>query len=125
MRIFGCLNMLLACLGLAATRVEAQDAATIADIRCVIIGVRLSEMANPTQQSKGLLLSLYYLGRLDGRSPKLDIEHLLLDEFRTMAGTDYASEGKRCGVGLTEKGQQLVEIGNHLREAKIPDRQAR
>jgi hypothetical protein len=104
-------------LGLMATAAVAQDAVTIADIRCVIVGMQLSGMANSPQQPRGILLTLYYIGRLDGRSPKLDIEHLIIEETRRMADADYASEEKRCGAGLTEKGQQITEIGKHLVES--------
>jgi hypothetical protein len=34
-----------------------------------------------------------------------------------MADADYASEEKRCGAGLAEKGQQITEIGKHLVES--------
>ena len=69
-------------------------------------------------------MTLYYIGRLDGRRPQLDIEHLLIEETRKMADADYASEEKRCGTRLAEKGQQITEIGKHLVESgkKAPDR---
>lgn len=104
-------------LALMATSVGAQDAVTISDIRCVVVGMRLSGMANSPQQPRGILLTLYYIGRLDGRSSKLDIEHLIIEETRRMADADYPSEEKRCDSGLVEKGQQITDIGKHLIES--------
>jgi hypothetical protein len=66
---------------------------------------------------EGIFVDLYYIGRLDGRVPKLDIEHLIIEETRKMADADYASEEKRCGGALAQKGQQITEIGKHLVES--------
>ena len=67
-------------------------------------------------------MTLYYIGRLDGREPKLDLEHFLIEETRQMTDADYLSEEKRCGAGLVQKGNQITEIGKRLIDAgkKIP-----
>jgi hypothetical protein len=119
------LSVLLAAVALGSVRTEAQDAATIADIRCVIVGMQLSGMANSPQQSSGILLTWYYIGRLDGRAPKLEIESLLIAEANKMSSSDYASEAKRCGAGLTERGQQVTQVGKDLieRGKKMPYQQ--
>jgi hypothetical protein len=110
--------MLVATLGLLASmRIGAQEAVNIADIRCVVVGMKLAAATSSPDQSRGFLLTLYYIGRLDGRLPKLDIEHLIIEETRKMADADYASEEKRCGAGLAEKGRQITEIGKHLVES--------
>ena len=84
--------------------------------------MQLYGVGNSSQQATGMWLTLYYIGRLDGRVPKLDIEHLIIEEARRMVDADYASEGKRCGAALSEKGRQIAEIGKHLVEGgkKIP-----
>ena len=110
------LSMLLAVSGLVSSGSEAQDAATIADIRCVIIGMQLSAVTNSPQQTQGIVLTWYYIGRLDGRMPKLDIESLLIEETSRMTSSDYSSETKRCGAALAAKGQQVNKIGKDLIE---------
>jgi hypothetical protein len=110
------LSVLVAVLGLVSVRAGAQEAVNIADIRCVVVGMRLSGMAGSPDQSRGILLTLYYMGRLDGRVPQLDIEDLLIEESSKMTNSDYASEAKRCGIGLAEKGQQITKIGTDLIE---------
>jgi len=59
-------------------------------------------------------MTLYYLGRLDGRAAKVDIERLIVAEATRMSSADYASEAQRCEGGLTEKGQQITQIGKDL-----------
>jgi hypothetical protein len=114
--------MLVATLGLASMRIGAQETVNIADIRCVAVGMKLAGAANSSDQSRGFLLTLYYIGRLDGRVPKLDIENLLIVESSKMSSSDDASEAKRCGAGLVVKGEQITKIGKDLieREKKKP-----
>lgn len=97
------LSMLVATLGLASVRIGAQEAVNIADIRCVVVGMKLAGATGSPDHSRGF---------------KLDIEHLIIEETRKMADADYASEEKRCGAGLAKKGQQIVEIGKHWSRAE-------
>jgi hypothetical protein len=107
-------QILASILGLMATAAVAQDSATIADVRCVVVGMQIAGAATSPQQSRGVFMTLYYIGRLDGRTPKLDIERLIVAEANRMTSTDYASEGQRCEAGLTEKGQQITQIGRDM-----------
>jgi hypothetical protein len=108
--------LLTVAFGLVPMRVEAQDATTIADIRCVIVGMELAGVANSAQQPQGIVLTWYYIGRLEGRVPKLDIESLLIEETSGMANSDYASEAKRCSAELAEMGRHVTQIGKDLIE---------
>jgi hypothetical protein len=115
-------SILVVTLGLASMRIGAQEAVNIADVRCVAVGMKLASAANSADQSRGFLLTLYYLGRLDGRVPKLDIENLLIAEGSKMTSSDDTSEARRCGARLAEKGEQITKIGKDLieREKKKP-----
>ncbi len=110
------LSVLAGALTLSSAQAPAQDAETIADVRCLIVGMKFAGMAEPTQHSAGMMLSMYYIGRLDGRVPKLDIEELMIKEISTMTTSDYGSEAKRCGAGLTDKGQEITRIGKDMVE---------
>ena len=110
------LTVLAGILTLSSLQARAQDAETIGDVRCLIVGMKISGMADSTQQSAGLMLSMYYIGRLDGRVPQLDIEDLMIREISTMTTADYGSEAKRCGASLTNKGQEITRIGKDMIE---------
>jgi hypothetical protein len=109
-------TLLLGALTLSAAQARAQDAETTADVRCVIVGIRLYQQPGTSEQSAGAMLSMYYLGRLDGRVPKLDLEEALIKEAGIMADSDYGAEAKRCGASLTDKGQEMVRIGKDIVE---------
>jgi len=99
-----------------AVQARAQDAETIADIRCIVVGFRMSQLPNPAQQTAGTMAALYYIGRLEGRMPNLDIEELMITEIGRMTATDYDSEAKRCGSHLMDKGQQITRFGKDMVE---------
>lgn len=109
------------CLGLMAllpalSPAYGQDAETTADVRCIVVGMRLSGATDPAQRSAGMMLSLYYIGRLDGRAPSFDLEDAIVQQVSTMKPADYAAEAQRCGGSLQTKGQQITALGEHLIE---------
>ncbi len=108
------LSVLAGALAFWSVQASAQDAEIIADLRCVIVGMGASEMPDPNVHSAGMMLTIYYLGRLDARVPKLDIEEPMIKEISKMTPADYKSEAQRCGASLTTKGQQITRIGQDM-----------
>jgi hypothetical protein len=106
--------ILIATLMVASVRAEAQDAETIADIRCVAVGMQIYDSVDSTRQDTGMWLSLYYIGQLRGRTPQLDIESLLVQEAKKMTASDSASEAKRCGARLSAIAELISRMGNDL-----------
>lgn len=95
--------------------VQAQDAESTADVRCVIVGMRLAGAGvNAAQRSSGTVLALYYIGRLDGRHPGFDLEKAMVAELGKMTQADYAADAQRCGRSLQAKGKQITIIGQDL-----------
>ena len=116
MRLQTRLTALLAAIAIPLVQARSQSVETIPDVRCVVVGMRLTGMVNSPQHSAGMALVLYFMGRLDGRVPKLDIEDLMVKEISRMTAADYDSEAKRCGSSLSERGQQIAQIGSDLIE---------
>jgi len=109
-------QVLAVALTLSSAQVPAQDTDTTADVRCLVVGMRIAGATDATQQSAGMMLSMYYIGRLDAHVPKLDIEQLMIKEIGRMTPADYGSEAKRCGASLTVKGQEISRIGKDMIE---------
>jgi hypothetical protein len=110
-----CLPVLLGAAAMVWRPVLAQDSDNVADVRCVAVGMREAELPNSTQKSTGTLLVLYYVGRLDGRNPTLDLEKLLAEQIAKMTDADYAAESRRCSQTLSTKGAQISHLGEDLR----------
>jgi hypothetical protein len=108
------LSLLVAALPIVPLQVMAQDADTVADVRCVAVGIRSAELPDSRQKSTGLLMALYFIGRLDGRDPKLDLEALLSEQLAKMSAADFTTEATRCGNSLATKGAQITKVGQDL-----------
>lgn len=105
------------CLAGLAFPAAAQDAALTADLRCAVAAVSLAGASanNPTLQQQATMAALYFIGKLDGHSPHLDLEAGLRTELAKMSPQDMAAEGKRCGAQLMSRGQALQAIGEHFK----------
>ena len=95
---------------------SAQDADTVADLRCVAVGLHLGEAPDSHQKSTGTLLVLYYMGRLDGRAPHLEIQKAVAAQIDTMSEADFRSEATRCSAELSQKGAQIKELVEQMQK---------
>jgi len=93
---------------------HAQDAGTIADVRCLLVGSQMSRSLDTTQQSFGTIAIMYFLGRLDRILQTSDLEALIASEASAMSAAELRTEAIRCGKIIVEKGQLLQRIGNNL-----------
>jgi hypothetical protein len=84
-----------------------------ADIRCLIIGLRMGAEPDAERRSAGNLLTWYYFGRLEKMSAK-SIEDATLHELAIMTPQDFNSEASRCASVLREKSHVMEEIENNL-----------
>jgi hypothetical protein len=107
-------SLLVAALSLLPLQAMAQDADTIADVRCVAVGIRSAALPDSHQKSAGLLMALYFIGRLDGRDPTLDLEARLTEQLAKMTAADFTTEAARCGSTLSTKGAQITRVGQDL-----------
>jgi hypothetical protein len=97
---------------------HSANTESVADARCIVVAMNMSKELGPAQQSAAMMTLLYYLGRLDGRGSKLDIENLIEKEAVKMTAAELRAEAVRCGAALTEKGQEIQKIGRDLARGK-------
>ena len=94
--------------------VQAVGDETVADVQCVIVGARLSELGDPNQRLTAGMLMIYYLGRLDGRVPSFEIESLVDKEIDKMTPGIFAHETRRCSDEFSAKGIEVTRIGHEI-----------
>jgi hypothetical protein len=80
------------------------------DARCFLAAVALSQSDNTAQ----VATAYYFLGRLDGREPGIDLEKLILEVSRSMPPSELGSEAQRCGHELISRGRLVSSIGRKL-----------
>ena len=99
---------------LAATGAQAADTDVTSDGRCMVGAAAMAQNTDPKVQNAGLMAGLYYLGKLDGREPNLDLEARLKQELAQMKPAEMVAEAQRCGAQLTARGKMVTEIGARL-----------
>jgi hypothetical protein len=104
-----------------ASRTEAREKnsgtpGVTADVRCLIVGLSMGSVPGAAPRTAGVMIAMYYLGRLDARSPKPDLEALLGEEVEKITPNDLKSESVRCGTEFKSKGNQLAKIGRRHME---------
>ena len=63
------------------------------------------------------LVSLYYLGRIDGReSTAFDLSQAMRAQINLMSPADFNAEGKRCGKELEGRALYMADAGKKLTE---------
>jgi hypothetical protein len=107
-------------LAAAAPVRAAEDTGAASDFRCMVAAIALYQSTNPQVKDAGMMASLYYLGRLDGRTPNVDLEAGLKQQFERMSAQELQAEAVRCGGALQARGKAVTEIGARLKAATAP-----
>jgi hypothetical protein len=116
-----CVCLLLCLLAMSANCAHANDGEMARDVRCVAVGIHIINLGDTEHRAVGTMLTMYYVGKLAGRTPDLDLERAIIKQLGKMKAGEYAGEARRCGAEMSAKGQQLVRIGKDLvrREGKV------
>lgn len=109
----------LVALVLALSQLGAQggDPAESQDVRCFVSAIAMLQTSDVAARNVALSSALYYLGRLDGRDPKLDLEKVVVEEFQRMTQSQKLSETERCGHELSSRGMMVSAIGKKLTQS--------
>ena len=85
------------------------------DLRCVALIAQIIPGAEGEAKS-GLVGGLmFFLGRIEGRDSKYDLEANLTRLLGGSKPTDLSGDRQRCADTLTEKGNLLIAIGERAK----------
>lgn len=101
---------------LAPAAAHAADAATTNDIRCIVVAGAMASSGAKEAEAAGMMTMIYYLGKLDGRTPNLNLEDSVVDQFMDLSPDQIRADAKRCGDELKTRGAALSIIGRHIQE---------
>src|ERR1700761_400168 len=82
--------------------------------------MRLSQSPDERARAVSLGTIMYFLGKLDGRSPKYDLQTHLLDVQSHMTQDVLVSEAKRCEGEIKTRADAVNTIGHNLATAARP-----
>ncbi len=104
-----CIGTALYAAGALAASPESSD-----DVRCLIVAIGMLEAPSSSSRAAALPAALYYLGKLDGREPKADLESLIVAEQKKMRPEDFQAAAQRCGTTLVARGAVITAIGKKV-----------
>ncbi|WP_109807947.1 hypothetical protein [Sphingosinithalassobacter portus] len=107
------LTMMFA-IGLAVPQEQATDP-NIDDLKCVATLAAALDAAPADQQQLLSLGVIYFMGRIDGRSPGFDFSGQLrglLDQGNSE--TEMQAEITRCSAILRDRGQAMIALGQEI-----------
>ena len=86
------------------------------DLRCVAVMAIVTGKAAEDKRALVAPLMMYYVGRTNGRDPKMDLERELRRVLNDKAKFQsvFQSELARCSKEMNTVGNDLIRIGNIL-----------
>lgn len=99
---------------LLATPAQAQDVTPTerADVQCFAVSAHLLGQAGPESEIAGGLtaMMMYYLGRLEGRTPQKNWLAVIGDYAETATEDDLMLHAQRCGEEMQAKGEAMSAL---------------
>ena len=90
------------------------DGETDKAVRCLVVYMKMSSSPDVKVQQSGGTGTIYWLGRLDGHDPKLDLESRVVAQAKSMDDAALQVEGTRCGAEMVARGQFLAAMGKDI-----------
>ncbi len=84
------------------------------DMRCLIVASELADSKDKETETAGLIASQYFLGRIDGRSPGIDLEPLLIQEAEKLTDAERPALLTACGKQIEDRGRYLEAVGKRI-----------
>ena len=98
-------------LNAAGNKVHDQ---TSTDLHCLAVGSILSTNSDQHFQSAGTIMTVYYLGRLDGEAPNKDLQKGLKEESLRMTPQDFEKSQVSCRALMVERAKLLSAISSSM-----------
>ena len=85
----------------------------IADARCLAVFALMADGSEPAIKQAGAFGTIYFVGKLVGRNPKIDLE-AILRAGAPDAEKNITSYRQTCGAELQAVGQKMTIAGQSL-----------
>lgn len=94
---------------------HADERPTEADVRCLLLTLSGAASPDPNVQQGSVLGMLYYLGRINGRTPDLDLQAALAKSAKSFRAQDAERESERCSEAMLASGAELKRLADGVK----------
>lgn len=114
----------IAALGLAGLMLAAAFAPATAEVeltpddRADLDCMNIMALVGEKDLNAATIGMIYYLGRLEGRSPNIDWPNVFGDYLHDMPREQLQTAGLRCSQELKIRGDALQSVGDRIAKAK-------
>ncbi len=112
MKLGMCGAWAFAVLALSTTPAVADE--TSSDMRCLLAFASGANSSDPTVKSAAQMGVVHFLGKLDGRTPSLDLTSRAKEEIKTMTDAGLKAQIQSCGAIFAARGHALDVMGSAL-----------
>jgi len=105
---------------LVAGVARAETPAATSDLRCFVVLSMVNDNGDPKMNATIMLGRLYFLGRLDGSAPGMDLKTRFRDVATKMTPADAKAELARCGPILRARATVLDDVSRGLSATPAP-----
>ena len=100
---------------LAAQAPAALPTPEQADVACAALFLTLVDEAKNDKDRTGLSAgALYFIGKLEGRRPEIDLAATIADYGKSVGVVQLRTEAKRCAAEFTSVGGKLARLADLL-----------
>ena len=101
----------------AAAATTVQPGSTVDnDLHCLAAFASIIDAADEDKKSGLMIVTSFYIGRIDAEAPDLDLEGALVAVLAVPGYQEktFQADLKRCGAEMQIKGAALKKVGNAL-----------
>ncbi len=99
---------------LAAGAAKAEKPDTTADLRCLAVAMAMAGSPDPKVRDDGVFAAYYYLGRIDGREPNLNLEASLIAQFKALGAGGAKTEIQTCGLLMAARTKAITDAAHNV-----------
>ena len=93
---------------------------TSKDVRCFVAMAAAAGSGDKTVSLGGAIGGQYFLGRIDGRSPGLDLASAIEAEASSLTDADLKALMTSCGQLMQDRGTAVKTIGEQMQKKAQP-----
>lgn len=111
---FFAVGTLMALMSCGAASAHGSTRQVRADVRCVVVALKVMRVRTPKSRLIGLITGAYYLGRLAGEASPRQTDRMIERVSEGMTRAEFRVNADRCGKRLTKVGARLSRLGARM-----------
>jgi hypothetical protein len=106
--------IILSLVGCTAASAQPPADSVRFDLRCLLATTVVGSQASGEGRAAAMVVSTYFLGRLDGSLPAAQLEARLNQEAQELQASQIGEIARACAAVTHRRGQEVRDIGRRM-----------